>query len=188
VVALDKPSDRERTQWYFQRYIEHLPAAGEIVLFDRSWYNRAMVERVLGFCSGQEVKEFLRSAPELERMIIRSGILLFKFYFSVSKDEQRRRFSKRLDDPLRQWKLSPVDLESQGKWEDYTKAKEDMFFYTSTADSPWNIIKSDDKKRARLNAIRFFLSGFDYPGKREELLQIDRRVVRSVQEELGVED
>ena len=188
VVALDKPSDRERTQWYFQRYVNHLPSAGEIVLFDRSWYNRAMVERVMGFCSPEEVKEFLRSVPEFERMLIRSDLIIFKFYFSVSKKEQQRRFSSRDDDPLKQWKLSPVDRESQDKWDDYTKAKEDMFFYTSTADSPWTIIKSDDKKRARINSIRHFLSGFDYPGKRNELLAVDRRIVRTVQEELSVED
>jgi polyphosphate kinase 2 len=188
VVALDKPSDREKTQWYFQRYTQHLPSGGEIVLLDRSWYNRAMVERVMGFCSGPEVKEFLRSVPELERMLIRSGITLFKFYFSVSKKEQFRRFSKRINDPLKQWKLSPVDRESQDKWEDYTKAKEDMFFYTSTADCPWTIIKSDDKKRARLNSIRYFLSQVDYPDKRSELLQVDPRIVRTVQQELGVED
>ena len=188
VVALDKPSDRERTQWYFQRYVAHLPGAGEVVLFDRSWYNRAMVERVMGFCTAHEVKEFLRSVPEFERMLIRSGVKMFKFYFSVSKKEQLRRFTKRDRDPLKQWKLSPVDRQSQGKWEDYTGAKEDMFFYTSTPGSPWMIIKSDDKKRARINAIRYFLSQFDYPDKREELLGVDRRIVRSVQEELGVED
>ncbi len=188
VVALDKPSDREKTQWYFQRYIPHLPSGGEIVFFDRSWYNRAMVERVMGFCSGQEVKEFLRSVPELERMLIRSGIIMFKFYFSVSKKEQFRRFSKRTNDPLKQWKLSPVDRESQHKWDDYTKAKEDMFFYTDTADCPWTIIKSDDKKRARLNSIRYFLSHLDYPDKRHEILKADPRIVRSVQQELGVED
>ncbi len=188
VVALDKPTDQERHRWYFQRYIEHLPTSGEIVLFDRSWYNRAMVERVMGFCNGEEVKEFLRSVPEFERMLIRSGIILFKFYFSVSKKEQARRFKNRLDDPLKQWKLSPVDKEGQGKWNEYTQAKEDMFFYTSTADSPWAIIKSDDKKRARLNAIRFFLNSFDYEGKDNSLLEIDRRIVRTVKEELGVED
>jgi len=188
VVALDKPSDRERHQWYFQRYIANLPSAGEIVFFDRSWYNRAMVERVMGFCTGAEVKEFLRSVPELERMLIRSGIHLLKFYYSVSKKEQARRFSKRTHDPLKQWKLSPVDQESQDKWEEYTKAKEDMFFFTSTADSPWIIIKSDDKKRARINAIRYLLSQIDYPGRRDELLQIDKRIVKTVQEELGVED
>ena len=188
VVALDKPNDRERTQWYFQRYIPHLPAAGEIVFFDRSWYNRAMVERVMGFCSGEEVKEFLRSVPELERMLIRSGILFTKFYYSVSKKEQARRFAKRTHDPLKQWKLSPVDQESQKKWDDYTRAKEDMFFFTSTADAPWVIIKSDDKKRARINAIRYLLSRMEYPGKRHELLEYDRRIVRTVEDELGVED
>ncbi len=188
VVALDKPSDRERTQWYFQRYIPNLPSGGEVVLFDRSWYNRAMVERVMGFCSGQEVKEFLRSVPEFERMLIRSGIIVFKFYFSVSKKEQLRRFTNRTHDPLKQWKLSPVDRESQDKWDGYTKAKEDMFFYTSTSACPWTIIKSDDKKRARVNCIRYFLSQMDYPGKREELLQYDPRIVRTVDEELEVED
>jgi polyphosphate kinase 2 len=188
VVALDKPSDRERAQWYFQRYLAHLPSGGEVVFFDRSWYNRAMVERVMGFCSGAEVKEFLRSVPELERMLIRSGIHLLKFYYSVSKDEQARRFGKRIHDPLKQWKLSPVDQESQDKWDDYTRAKEDMFFFTSTADSPWTIIKSDDKKRARINAVRYLLSKIDYPDKRQELLPIDSRIVRTVQEETGVED
>jgi polyphosphate kinase 2 len=188
VVALDKPSDRERTEWYFQRYIANLPSGGEIVFFDRSWYNRAMVERVMGFCNGAEVKEFLRAVPELERMLIRSGISLTKFYYSVSKKEQARRFNKRTHDPLKQWKLSPVDQESQDKWDAYTKAKEDMFFFTSTADSPWIIIKSDDKKRARINAIRCLLSKIDYPEKREELLTIDKRIVRTVQEEIGVED
>ena len=188
VVALDKPSDKERTQWYFQRYLAHLPSAGEIVFFDRSWYNRAMVERVMGFCNGAEVKEFLRAVPELERMLIRSGVLVLKFYYSVSKKEQARRFAKRTNDPLRQWKLSPVDQESQDKWDEYTKAKEDMFFFTSTADSPWTIIKSDDKKRARINAIRYLLSQVEYPERRDKLLHIDHRIVRSVQEEMGVED
>ncbi len=188
VVALDKPSDRERTQWYFQRYIANLPSGGEIALFDRSWYNRAMVERVMGFCSGQDVQEFLRSVPQFERMLIRSGIIVFKFYFSVSKKEQLRRFTNRTHDPLKQWKLSPVDRESQDKWDAYTKAKEDMFYYTSTADCPWIIIKSDDKKRARVNCIRYFLRNLDYPGKRKELLEYDPRIVRSVHEELGVED
>ena len=188
VVALDKPSDRERTEWYFQRYMAHLPCAGEVVLFDRSWYNRAMVERVMGFCSGEEVKEFLRSVPELERMLIRADIRLFKFYYSVSKKEQARRFSNRTHDPLRQWKLSPVDQESQDKWDDYTNAKEDMYFFTSTADSPWVIIKSDDKKRARINAIRYLLAHLDYPDKREDILQYDTRIVRTVDQEIGVED
>jgi len=188
IVALDKPSDRERTQWYFQRYVTHLPSGGEIVFFDRSWYNRAMVERVMGFCSGSEVKEFLRSAPEFERMLIRSGIQLFKFYYSVSKESQARRFEKRVNDPLRQWKLSPVDQESQDKWDEYTSAKEDMFFFTSTADSPWTIIKSDDKKRARINAIRYLLSQIDYPDRRDELLKVDGRIVRDAKEEMEVED
>lgn len=187
VIALNKPSDVERSQWYFQRYVAHLPSAGEIVLFDRSWYNRAGVERVMGFCSNAEVKEFLRSVPEFERMLIRSGIKMFKFYFSVSKEEQERRFTRRETDPLKQWKLSPVDRESQNHWDDYTHAKEDMFFYTSTADCPWVIIKSDDKKRARINAIRYFLAQFDYPDKREELLAWDPRIVRTVEQELGVD-
>ncbi len=188
VVALDKPSDVEQTQWYFQRYMAHLPSAGEIVLFDRSWYNRSMVERVMGFCTPEQVKEFLRSVPELERMLIRSDINLFKFYYSVSKKEQARRFHNRTHDPLKQWKLSPVDQESQDKWDDYTKAKEDMYFFTSTVDNPWTIIKSDDKKRARLNAMRFLLSHVDYPDKRQEILQYDTRIVRTVEQETGVED
>lgn len=188
VVALDKPTEQERTQWYFQRYVQHLPSGGEIVFFDRSWYNRAMVERVMGFCTDNEVREFLRSAPEFERMLIRSGIRLFKFYFSVSREEQARRFAARLTDPLKQWKLSPVDLESQERWDDYTRAKADMFFYTSTADAPWLVIKSDDKRRARLNAIRCFLGAFDYTERRPELLQVDRRIVRSVEAELGFEE
>ena len=187
VVALNKPSDTERSQWYFQRYVPHLPAAGEIVLFDRSWYNRAMVERVMGFCSGQEVKEFMRSVPEFERMLVRDGILFIKFYFSVSKNEQARRFDRRMSDPLRQWKLSPVDLASQDKWDDYTRAKQDMFFYTSTPEAPWFVIKSDDKKRARLNAIRHFLGRIDYPG-RPSNLQVDERIVHQVEDELIYED
>ena len=188
VVALDKPTDEERNQWYFQRYVRHLPTAGEIVLFDRSWYNRAMVERVMGFCTGEEVQEFVRSVPEFERMLIRSGITMFKFYFSVSKKEQARRFHNRIHDPLRQWKLSPVDREGQGKWDEYTQAKEDLFFYTSTSDCPWTIIKSDDKKRARLNAIRFFLQQFDYPDRRKDILEVDPQIIRTVDEELLVED
>jgi polyphosphate kinase 2 len=188
VVALNKPTDVERSQWYFQRYVAHLPSAGDMVFFDRSWYNRAMVERVMGFCTYEEVREFLRSAPEFERMLIRADIRLHKFYFSVSKAEQARRFEARLSDPLKQWKLSPVDLESQQRWEAYTKAKEDMFFYTSTAEAPWVIVKSDDKKRARLNAIRYFLQSFDYPGKRADLLTWDPRIVRTVEQELHVED
>lgn len=184
IVALGKPNDRELTQWYFQRYVEHLPSGGEIALFDRSWYNRAMVERVMGFCSMFDVSEFLQSVPELERMLIRSGIHMTKFYFSVSKKEQARRFKQRQSDPLKQWKLSPVDLASQNLWDSYTEAKRDMFFHTSTTDSPWVIVKSDDKKRARINAMRFYLSQFDYPGKRPEILVYDRRIIHSVAEEL----
>ena len=165
VVALEKPTDRERTQWYFQRYIEQLPAGGEIVFFDRSWYNRAGVERVMGFCSPQEYLEFMRQTPDLERMLVRSGIRLFKFWFSVTRDEQARRFKARETDPLKQWKLSPIDRASLDKWDDYTEAKEAMFFYTDTADAPWTVIKSNDKKRARLNAMQFFLSSLPYPDK-----------------------
>ena len=163
VVALQKPTDRERSQWFFQRYIAHLPAAGEIVLFDRSWYNRAGVERVMGFCSPNEYLEFMRQCPEFERMITRAGIRLFKFWFSVSRDEQRRRFEAREVDALKQWKLSPIDRASLDKWDDYTEAKEAMFFYPDTADAPWTIIKSDDKRRARLNSLQFFLAALGYP-------------------------
>ncbi len=170
VVALDKPSEVERGQWYFQRYVRHLPTTGEMVLFDRSWYNRAGVERVMGFCTGQEYLEFLRQCPELERMLVNSGILLFKFYFSVSQDEQAHRFERRNTDPLKQWKISPVDLASLNKWDDYTQAKEAMFFYTDTADAPWTVIKSDDKKRARIAAMQYFLSRLDYPDKDHEVV------------------
>ncbi len=162
VVALDKPSNRERSQWFFQRYIEHLPSGGEIVLFDRSWYNRAGVERVMGFCSPQDYLEFMRQTPEVERMLTRSGIRLFKFWFSVTQEEQFRRFKSREKQPLKQWKLSPIDRESLDKWDEYTEAKEAMFFYTDTADAPWTIIKSNDKKRARLNCMRYFLSLLPY--------------------------
>jgi polyphosphate kinase 2 len=165
VVALEKPSDVERGQWYFQRYVQHLPTTGEIVLFDRSWYNRAGVERVMGFCGDHEYSEFLRQAPEFERNLVRSGIHLIKFWFSVSKAEQVRRFKERKFHPLKQWKLSPVDLASLGRWDDYTRAKEAMFFHTDTADSPWTVIKSDDKKRARLNAMRYVLHSLPYTEK-----------------------
>ncbi len=165
VVALDKPSDVERGQWYFQRYVQHLPTAGEMVFFDRSWYNRAGVERVMGFCSGQEYLEFLRQCPELERMLVNSGILLFKFWFSVSQEEQSHRFDKRKMDPLKQWKISPIDLASLDKWPEYTQAKEATFFYTDTADAPWTVIKSDDKKRARIAAMQHFLAKLPYPDK-----------------------
>ncbi|MDD5249578.1 MAG: polyphosphate kinase 2 [Rhodocyclaceae bacterium] len=165
VVALEKPSEIERGQWYFQRYVQHLPTSGEIALFDRSWYNRAGVERVMGFCSDPEYQEFMRQAPEFERMMVRNGIHLIKFWFSVSRDEQRRRFKERKVHPLKQWKLSPIDLASLDKWDDYTKAKEAMFFYTDTADAPWTVIKSDCKKRARLNALRYILHRLPYDNK-----------------------
>ncbi len=171
VVALEKPTERERGQWYFQRYIEQLPTTGEIIFFDRSWYNRPGVELVMGFCTSQEYLEFLRQAPALERMFTNSGVTLFKYWFSVSRFEQMRRFRARKLDPLKQWKLSPVDLESLGRWDEYTKAKEAMFFYTDTADAPWNVIKSDDKKRARINCMRHFLSQLDYPDKNLKLVQ-----------------
>ncbi len=165
VVALEKPSEVERGQWYFQRYISHLPTRGEIVLFDRSWYNRSGVERVMGFCSQTEYDEFLRHAPEFERQLVRSGIHLFKFWFSVSRDEQRRRFKERQLHPLKQWKLSPIGMASLDKWDDYTRAKEAMFLHTDTSDAPWTIIKSDCKKRARLNAMRYVLHRMPYAKK-----------------------
>jgi len=170
IVALEKPSDVERGQWFFQRYIEHLPTYGEMVLFDRSWYNRAGVERVMGFCTPNDYLEFMRQTPELERMFVRSGIRLYKYWFSVTRREQRRRFKARETDPLKQWKLSPIDKASLDKWDDYTEAKEAMFFYTDTADAPWTIIKSDDKKRARLNCMMHFLNSLDYPGKDHEVV------------------
>ena len=170
VVALQKPTERECSQWYFQRYIAHLPAAGELVLFDRSWYNRAGVERVMGFCTPAEYLEFMRQCPELERMLVRSGLLLFKYWFSVSREEQRRRFSAREHDPLKQWKLSPIDRASMDKWEEYTEAKEAMFFYTDTADAPWAIVKADDKKRARLNCMQHFLAALPYDTKDRSLV------------------
>ena len=165
VVALEKSSDEEVGQWYFQRYIKHLPTAGEIVFFDRSWYNRAGVERVMGFCTPAEYLEFMRQAPEVERMLVRSGIRLYKLWFSVSRNEQFRRFQARKSDPLKQWKLSPIDLASLDKWQSYTEAKEAMFFYTDTADAPWTVVKSDCKKRARINAMKFVLNDLDYPNK-----------------------
>ncbi|MCW5641153.1 MAG: polyphosphate kinase 2 [Burkholderiaceae bacterium] len=165
VVALEKPSEVERGQWYFQRYVQHLPTAGEIVLFDRSWYNRAGVERVMGFCSEEQYQEFMHQVPQFERQLVRSGVHLIKFWFSVSRGEQRRRFKERELHPLKQWKLSPVDLASLDKWDDYTKAKEAMFFETDTADAPWTVIKSDCKKRARLNAMRYVLHRLPYDNK-----------------------
>ncbi|HSN46344.1 MAG TPA: polyphosphate kinase 2 [Casimicrobiaceae bacterium] len=165
VVALEKPTELERGQWYFQRYVEHLPTAGEIVLFDRSWYNRAGVERVMDFCTQREYLEFMRQAPEFERMLVHNNTHLIKYWFSVSQAEQRRRFKERRVHPLKQWKLSPIDMASLDKWGDYTKAKEAMFFYTDTADAPWTVIKSDCKKRARLNAMRYLLHKLPYSNK-----------------------
>jgi polyphosphate kinase 2 len=165
VVALEKPTESERGQWYFQRYVQHLPTAGEIVMFDRSWYNRAGVERVMGFCSEKEYQQFIHQAPLFERQLVQSGVHLIKFWFSVSRKEQRRRFKERELHPLKQWKLSPIDLASLDKWEDYTKAKEAMFFETDTADAPWTVIKSDCKKRARLNAMRYVLHKLPYTNK-----------------------
>ncbi|MFN3809948.1 MAG: polyphosphate kinase 2 [Roseateles asaccharophilus] len=165
VVALEKPSEVERGQWYFQRYVQHLPTAGEIVLFDRSWYNRAGVERVMGFCSNDEYNEFMRQAPEFERNLVRSGVHVIKFWFSVSREEQRRRFKEREAHPLKQWKLSPIDKASLDKWGDYTKAKEAMFFNTDIAEAPWTVVKSDCKKRARLNALRHVLHQLPYANK-----------------------
>ena len=170
VVALEKPTERERTQWYFQRYVEHLPAAGEIVLFDRSWYNRAGVERVMGFCTDEQYAEFMRQAPQFERMLVNDGISLTKFWFSVTQAEQRTRFTIRQVDPVRQWKLSPIDLASLDKWDDYTEAKEAMFSYTDTEHAPWTVVKSNDKKRARLNAMRHVLGQFDYDDKDHEVV------------------
>lgn len=165
VVALDKPTDEERGQWYFQRYVQQFPTKGELVFFDRSWYNRAGVERVMGFCTGKEYKEFLRQAPEFERMTVRSGTILFKYWFSVTRKAQKARMASRESDPLKGWKLSDIDRESRDKWDDYTKAKWNMFFHTDTADAPWTVVKSDDKKRARLNCMNDFLYHLDYPQK-----------------------
>lgn len=162
VVALDKPTERERSQWYFQRYVAHLPAAGEITLFDRSWYNRAGVERVMGFCSDDEYHEFLRSCPEFERMLLRSGIILIKYWFSVSDDEQEKRFRERIATPMKRWKFSPMDLQSRERWAEYSQAKDKMFEFTDIKECPWWVIDSNDKRRARLNCIAHFLSQVDY--------------------------
>lgn len=171
VVALGVPTEREKTQWYFQRYVEHLPAGGEIVLFDRSWYNRAGVEKVMGFCTNEEYLEFLRSCPEFERMLIRSGIHLIKYWFSVSDEEQEKRFSERIKNPLKRWKFSAMDLESRAKWVEYSKAKDEMFAHTDTKQSPWYVVNGDDKKRARLNCIRHLLDQVPY--KPMELKEIN---------------
>lgn len=161
-VALPAPTAREKTQWYFQRYIPHLPAAGEMVIFDRSWYNRAGVERVMDFCTEEQYREFLRTCPELEHMLVRSGIILIKYWFSVSDEEQEKRFQGRLKDPTKRWKLSPMDLESRQRWVDYSKAKDDMFAHTDTKPAIWNVVESDDKKRARINCIKHLLSAVPY--------------------------
>ena len=170
VVALTKPTEKEKGQWYFQRYVKHLPSDGEIVLFDRSWYNRAGVERVMGFCADEEYDEFMRQTPEFERMLVRSGIILFKFWFSVSRKEQVTRFTIRRIDPVRQWKLSPMDLASLDRWDSYTQAKEAMFWYTDTEWAPWTVVRSNDKKRGRLEAMRWVLSQLDYPEKDESVV------------------
>jgi polyphosphate kinase 2 len=175
VAALPAPSDRERTQWYFQRYVAHLPAAGEIVLFDRSWYNRAGVERVMGFATADEVEEFFRAAPEFERMLIRSGIQLVKYWFSVSDAEQERRFQARLDDPTKRWKLSPMDLEARTRWVDFSIAKDDMFAHTDTKQSPWYVVEADDKRRARLNVISHLLSLVPYDDLTPEEMELPPR-------------
>jgi polyphosphate kinase 2 len=183
VVALPAPSERERYQWYFQRYAEHLPGAGEMVLFDRSWYNRAGVERVMGFCTSEEYEEFVRSCPEFERMLVRSGIMIVKYWFSVSDEEQERRFQARLDDPTKRWKLSPMDLQSRARWVEYSMAKDEMFSHTDIKQAPWYVVNADDKKRARLNVIHHFLSLIPYEDLTPEPMtlpprQSDRGYVR----------
>jgi polyphosphate kinase 2 len=170
VVALEKPTEKEKGQWYFQRYVKHLPTSGEILFLDRSWYNRAGVERVMGFCDRNQYLEFMRQCPDFETMLVNSDIKLFKYWFSVTKKEQRVRFDSRKQDPLKQWKLSPVDQASIRLWSDYTRAKEAMFFYTDTASNPWTIVKSDDKKRARLNCMQHFLHSLDYPNKNRDVV------------------
>ena len=170
VVALPKPGEKETGQWFFQRYIQHLPTRGEMVLFDRSWYNRAGVERVMNFSTRPEYLEFMRQTPALERMLVDSGIYLIKYWFSVTRGEQRRRFEARAGSPLKRWKLSPIDKESLSLWEEYTEAKETMFFYTDTRDAPWTVVRSDDKRRARINCMRHFLDSIDYPDKNEEVV------------------
>ena len=187
VVALDKPSDVEKSQWYFQRYSHHLPSAGEIVLFDRSWYNRAGVEPVMGFCTQEEHKEFLHEVPEFEKMLINSDIIIFKFYFSVSKTEQKRRFDKRRTDPLKQYKLSPVDEKSQGLWDKYTIAKYSMLLASHTDHAPWTIIRSDNKKKARINCIKHILTSMDYPNKaKAKKLAIDKKIKIDGNEEIKI--
>ena len=176
VVALPKPTEREMTQWYFQRYVPHLPAGGEIVLFDRSYYNRAGVERVMGFASEDQVEQFFRDVPEFERMLVRSGIIVLKYWFSISDEEQQLRFMMRIHDPMRQWKLSPMDLESRVRWEDYTKAKEEMFSRTNIPEAPWYIVEGNDKKRERLNCIEHILSQIPYSEVDHEKIELPDRV------------
>jgi len=180
VVALGTPTDREKSQWYFQRYVPHLPGAGEIVLFDRSWYNRAGVERVMDFCTEDEYREFLRSCPEFERMLVRSGTILIKYWFSVSDDEQEKRFQARLEDPTKHWKLSPMDLEARDRWEDYSQAKDDMFALTDIKQAPWYVVDADVKKRARLNCINHFLSMFPYEDVAPKKPRLPKRKVSKV--------
>jgi polyphosphate kinase len=175
VVALGTPSDREKTQWYFQRYVPHLPAAGEIVCFDRSWYNRAGVEHVMGFCTDEQYQEFMQTCPEFERMLVRSGIILLKYWFSVSDDEQERRFQSRTTDPMRRWKLSPMDLESRDRWVEYSKAKDNMFAHTNIPEAPWFTVEADDKKRARLNCLKHVLSKIPYVDMTPEPLTLPPR-------------
>ncbi|MEL7587130.1 MAG: polyphosphate kinase 2 [Prolixibacteraceae bacterium] len=175
VVALGTPTEREKTQWYFQRYIPHLPAGGEMVLFDRSWYNRAGVEHVMGFCTEQEYEEFMRTCPEFERMLIRAGIILIKYWFSVSDEEQEHRFQSRINDPLKHWKLSPMDLESRERWLEYSQAKDEMFRYTDTRHSPWYVVPADDKRRARLNCISHLLSMIPYQDLPQENIILPER-------------
>jgi polyphosphate kinase 2 len=175
VVALGTPSDREKTQWYFQRYVAHLPAGGEIVIFDRSWYNRAGVERVMGFCSDAEYEEFMRACPEFERMLVRSGIVVLKYWFSVSDEEQERRFQGRIKDPVKRWKISPMDLESRDKWVEYSKAKDAMMARTNIPEAPWFIVESDDKERARLNMIRHLLTKIPYEDMQPEAIELTPR-------------
>jgi len=183
VVALEKPTEIERGQWYFQRYIQHLPTRGQMVFFDRSWYNRAGVEKVMGFTTDSDYLEFMRQVPALERMLVNTGLILNKYWFSVTRQEQLRRFHSRQNDPLKQWKLSPIDLQSLDKWDDYTQAKKAMFFHTDTADAPWTVVKSDDKKRARINVMRHFLSNLDYPDKDESIVGTpDPKIIGSVRD------
>lgn len=177
VVALDKPTEREQSQWYFQRYVQHLPAAGEMVLFDRSWYNRAGVERVMGFCTEEEVEEFFRTCPEFERMLVRSGIILIKYWFSVSQDVQEERFRSRMEDRTKRWKLSPMDLESRARWVEYSKAKDEMFRYTDIKQAPWHVVNGDNKKRARLNCIHHLLSQIPYEDLTPEPVELPPKQV-----------